>query len=173
MARTEKHKQIVDTGYRLFYRYGFNSIGVDRIISEAAVAKNTFYSTVKSKNNLIAECLEIEIYKIFENLESIIEVNEHDCKYSKVDLILKYFFSLACQKNFNGLLVDKIAVELVREKSNFFCYLEEFNKKLIEYLDQSFLNAEYTLRKELVVVYFLIIKGLISPSGNMFLELVD
>ena len=52
-----KKDDIITTALRLFNSYSYNSIGVDRIISESGVAKMTFYKYFPSKEKLIEECL--------------------------------------------------------------------------------------------------------------------
>jgi AcrR family transcriptional regulator len=41
----------------LFHREGFHNVGIDRILSEAGVAKMTLYNHFPSKQALILECL--------------------------------------------------------------------------------------------------------------------
>ena len=52
-----KKEDIINTALNLFNSHSYNSIGVDRIISESGVAKMTFYKYFPSKAKLIEECL--------------------------------------------------------------------------------------------------------------------
>ncbi|MDS7958808.1 MULTISPECIES: TetR/AcrR family transcriptional regulator [Acinetobacter] len=45
------------TATDLFKQYGFNKVGVDRIIAEAQTSKATFYNIFHSKERLIERCL--------------------------------------------------------------------------------------------------------------------
>lgn len=45
-------ERILETASGLFHRQGYNSTGINQIISEAAVAKATFYNHFKSKDDL-------------------------------------------------------------------------------------------------------------------------
>ncbi|WPP57251.1 helix-turn-helix domain-containing protein [Acinetobacter pittii] len=45
------------TATDLFKQYGFNKVGVDRIIAEAKIPKATFYNDFHSKERLIERCL--------------------------------------------------------------------------------------------------------------------
>lgn len=45
--------RILDTAARLFYAEGVHSVGIDRIIAEAGVAKATFYHHFPSKDDLV------------------------------------------------------------------------------------------------------------------------
>jgi AcrR family transcriptional regulator len=50
--------RIVKTASRLFYENGFRAIGIDRIIAEADVAKQSFYNHFASKDELIVALLD-------------------------------------------------------------------------------------------------------------------
>jgi AcrR family transcriptional regulator len=55
--RPSKRDQLVDTALDLFYRHGFNATGIDRVLSEAGVARMTLYNHFKSKEELIVAVL--------------------------------------------------------------------------------------------------------------------
>ena len=52
-----KRDQLIDAAAELFHRHGFNATGIDRILSEAGVAKMTLYNHFKSKDELILAAL--------------------------------------------------------------------------------------------------------------------
>ncbi len=49
--------RIVSVATRLFYKNGIRSVGVNTVIAESEVAKTTLYEHFRSKDELIAECL--------------------------------------------------------------------------------------------------------------------
>ncbi len=49
---------LIDTAIALFNRDGYHATGIDRILSEAVVAKMTLYKHFKSKNDLIVAALQ-------------------------------------------------------------------------------------------------------------------
>ncbi len=49
--------RVLDTADRLFYNEGIRAVGVDRLISESAVTKATFYKHYGSKDQLVVEYL--------------------------------------------------------------------------------------------------------------------
>jgi AcrR family transcriptional regulator len=55
---SEKRNQILSAATRLFGLYGYHSVGVDWIISEARVTKTTMYRHFPLKTDLIVEVLE-------------------------------------------------------------------------------------------------------------------
>lgn len=52
-----RRDNLVDTALRLFYTHGFNATGIDKILSEAGVAKMTLYKHFRSKDELILAVL--------------------------------------------------------------------------------------------------------------------
>jgi AcrR family transcriptional regulator len=49
--------RIIDAAYDLFTREGIHSVGIDRVIAEAGVAKMTLYRHFKSKDDLVVAAL--------------------------------------------------------------------------------------------------------------------
>jgi AcrR family transcriptional regulator len=62
-------QRVVETAQRLFYREGFQAIGIDRIIAEAGVAKMSLYRHFPSKDDLIVAYLEDAHRQMWEWLE--------------------------------------------------------------------------------------------------------
>jgi AcrR family transcriptional regulator len=58
MARAATRRdQLIDTALALFARAGYHATGIDRILSEAGVAKMTLYNHFRSKDELILAAL--------------------------------------------------------------------------------------------------------------------
>jgi AcrR family transcriptional regulator len=57
-AADETRRRILESGYALFYRHGFNRVGVDEIARAARVTKRTLYNHFKSKDELLASVLQ-------------------------------------------------------------------------------------------------------------------
>lgn len=57
MAQTTKER-LISVGMDLFYQHGFQSVGLDRILSEVGITKTAFYKHFESKDDLIVAVLE-------------------------------------------------------------------------------------------------------------------
>jgi AcrR family transcriptional regulator len=57
-TKSKARERIVETAERLFYAEGVRSVGIDRIIAEAEVAKMTLYNHFSSKDDLILAVLQ-------------------------------------------------------------------------------------------------------------------
>jgi len=47
-------ERLVDVAIELFYRHGFHSVGIDRVLAAAGVTKTTFYKHFESRDELVA-----------------------------------------------------------------------------------------------------------------------
>ncbi|WP_144971981.1 TetR/AcrR family transcriptional regulator [Bremerella volcania] len=56
--KSDARQRLVETAERLFYAEGIHSVGIDRIIAEAGVAKMTLYNHFSSKDELILAVLQ-------------------------------------------------------------------------------------------------------------------
>lgn len=52
-------ERLVATAVELFYRNGFNAVGLDHVIEEAGVTKTTFYKHFTSKTDLMVAAVEL------------------------------------------------------------------------------------------------------------------
>ncbi|WP_158264809.1 TetR/AcrR family transcriptional regulator [Blastopirellula marina] len=50
--------RLISTAIDLFYRLGFNAVGVDRILNDSGVGKTTFYKYFEGKDDLIVAAVE-------------------------------------------------------------------------------------------------------------------
>jgi AcrR family transcriptional regulator len=56
-SRSPARRRVLDTAARLFYAEGIHTVGIDRIIAEAGVAKATFYHHFPAKEALVCAYL--------------------------------------------------------------------------------------------------------------------
>jgi AcrR family transcriptional regulator len=54
----EGRERLVAAAIELFYRRGFNAVGVDQVIAEAGVTKTTFYKHFESKDDLVVAAIQ-------------------------------------------------------------------------------------------------------------------
>ncbi len=72
--------KLIDTALRLFYRYGVNSVGVDRIIAESNVSKMTFFKHFPTKRDLILEFLRVRDERFATWFNRTLEAKTNDKK---------------------------------------------------------------------------------------------
>lgn len=71
-AKAPARSRILDTAGLLFYAEGVHTVGIDRIIAEAGVAKATFYHHFKSKDALVVAYIEEQSRKQREAAEPVL-----------------------------------------------------------------------------------------------------
>jgi AcrR family transcriptional regulator len=54
----EGRERLVAAAIELFYRRGFNAVGVDQVIEQAGVTKTTFYKHFESKDDLVVAAIQ-------------------------------------------------------------------------------------------------------------------
>ena len=65
---SSKREQLLNTALELFYREGYHSTGIDRILAESGVAKMTLYKHFKSKDELILAALQMQHEQISQRM---------------------------------------------------------------------------------------------------------
>ena len=109
-----KKDDIINTALSLFNSHSYNSIGVDRIISESGVAKMTFYKYFPSKAKLIEECLNKRNMNLQESLEAAIAECNPQNYIDHIKTIFFWYNAWFHTEDFNGCMFQKAVEEISR-----------------------------------------------------------
>ncbi len=113
VKNSEIKNKIIETASFLFYKNGYNSTGINEIISEAGIAKATLYNHFKSKEDI---CL---AYLQFKNINFIQDIENFTTSKPKgKDQILAIFEFLEIffqDKDFNGCWCIKTVSEIPKD----------------------------------------------------------
>jgi AcrR family transcriptional regulator len=107
--KTRNH--ILNCGYELFYRMGFNRVGVDDIAAAAGVTKRTLYYHFDSKDALLEAALELHHQLALARIRKY----EHRYTGSAEDIVSLLFAELAKWSktpNWTGAGFTRLAMEL-------------------------------------------------------------
>lgn len=107
-----KKEDIINTALNLFNSHSYNSIGVDRIISESGVAKMTFYKYFPSKAKLIEECLVTRNQNLQQSLEVTIAACDPSDYLSHIRAIFEWYHAWFHSADFNGCMFQKAVEEI-------------------------------------------------------------
>jgi AcrR family transcriptional regulator len=69
LTRASARERLLDAANELFYREGVHSVGIDRVIEHAGVAKATLYNAFGSKDELIRAYLRSRMARVQERME--------------------------------------------------------------------------------------------------------
>ncbi|MEV4157216.1 TetR/AcrR family transcriptional regulator [Nocardia salmonicida] len=99
-------ERLLDTATRLFYTEGVHTVGIDRIIAEAGIAKATFYRHFKTKEDLVVAYLQREYARQRDALESV-----PGDGFATITTIFDTLSDISCGPGFRGCPFLNAAVE--------------------------------------------------------------
>ncbi|AZQ53779.1 TetR/AcrR family transcriptional regulator [Burkholderia cenocepacia] len=114
--RASKRQMVVDTATQLFSMHGFQSIGIERIISESGVARMTLYRHFAGKDDLIHEVLVQRYALIFASVEPRIRAQEDPT--GKVKAVFEWYGAWFRAPEFAGCLFERALAEFGRDHPN-------------------------------------------------------
>jgi AcrR family transcriptional regulator len=110
-ARKTAASKIFDTALDLFYRRGIRAVGVDEIVCEAGVTKPSLYRAFKSKDDLVAACLQESAREGRASVLAAIEAAGPDSQ-DRLRAMIRHFADKLHGPDFRGCLASNVAVEL-------------------------------------------------------------
>ena len=113
MKHSEIKQSIIETASSLFYRNGYNSTGINEIISETGIAKATLYNHFKSKEDV---CL---AYLQYKNSVFVKDIKAH-CQSltvgkSQILGVFDFLQLFFLDRDFNGCWCIKTVSEIPKE----------------------------------------------------------
>ncbi|GJM15727.1 MAG: TetR family transcriptional regulator [Thermodesulfobacteriota bacterium] len=170
-ARLSSKDRIIETANDLFYRQGYHQTGINQIIEESGVAKATFYSNFKSKEDLGVEYLRerdrIDTNATKNTLNGI--TDPHERYMSIINGLLRYMKDT----DFRGCAFGNMAVEITdpnhpmrKEVKLHDDRFRSILKDVIQDLKDS--NPKYKQLDvdQLVDTYHLLVEGAVVASKN-------
>ncbi|MDR7015383.1 TetR/AcrR family transcriptional regulator [Acinetobacter sp. 2JN-4] len=109
-----KKEDIISTALRLFNSHSYNSVGVDRIISESNVAKMTFYKYFPSKEKLIQECLIQRNQNLQASLNIALSKGDPTDHMGQLKTIFEWYAAWFNTEDFNGCMFQKALEEVIK-----------------------------------------------------------
>ena len=102
-------ERLLEAADRLFYRDGIHTVGIDRILEEAGVAKASLYSTFGSKDALIGEYLSQRLARRQERVERAIA--RHESPRDRILAVFDVLIERAAEKDIRGCAFYRAAAE--------------------------------------------------------------
>ncbi len=126
-------ERLIDKALELFNRYGFNAVGIDTILKESGVAKNTLYRHFGSKDELIVSALR-KHDQIFRT--QIVEAVEQD-SVALIASVLRIFDAYELwieRQDFYGCLFINASAEFPDADSSIHMVCSEHKQLVTEYI---------------------------------------
>ncbi|PIF44397.1 AcrR family transcriptional regulator [Chryseobacterium sp. 52] len=123
--------RIVEAAFELFSKQGYNSTGINQIISEAKVAKASFYQYFKSKEDLCVEFLNVRHRYWFNELNLfLLKEEDHQSKLLKAFDFLIYMNE---KENFRGCSFLNILSEIPMDNVKILNVIQHHKAELRNY----------------------------------------
>lgn len=171
VSKGSSRNRIIQAANDLFYNQGYHQTGINQIIEESGVAKATFYSNFKSKEELGVEYLR-ERDRIDTNSTKDM-INGIEDPFERYMSIINGIEKYMKETNFRGCAFGNMAVEItdpnhpIRKEVKL--HDERFRsilKDIIQDLKDSNLKFKNLDVDQLVDTYHLITEGAIVASKN-------
>jgi len=163
--------RIIQTANDLFYRQGYHQTGINQIIEESGVAKATFYSNFKSKEDLCVEYLRERDRIDTDATKNMI--NGIKDPYERYMSIIKGILEHMKETDFRGCAFGNIAVEItdvshpIRKEVK---HHEDRFRSVLKDVIQDLKDSDSKYKKldvnQMVDTYHLIVEGAIVASKN-------
>ncbi|ENV56839.1 hypothetical protein F951_02539 [Acinetobacter soli CIP 110264] len=134
MQRNLKRSRIMQVATDLFSSFGYHAVGVDWIIRDADISKNTLYKYFFSKENLILEVLKERDRACRESLSQLIP-NELP-PIQKLELVFDWHNEWFTAKNFTGCLFAKAINEFPSKTNEINRVATQQKEQLIHEIEQ-------------------------------------
>jgi len=124
-------ERILDKALDLFANQGYNSTGINQIISEANVAKASFYQHFKSKEDLCVAFLEARHKYWFDQLYNF--TNDKTDVKSKIISSFDFLIHMNSKEDFRGCSFLNILAEIPNDNMKILKVIQEHKKDLRDY----------------------------------------
>ena len=134
MQRNELHEHIISSAGDLFYSQGYNSTGVNEIITKCDIAKATLYSHFKSKEDICVAYLNRRHSTFIKNLKGY--VNDRPKGKNQLLAIFDLLRDMYLEENFQGCWGLKTLGELSPDQTTILSVIQQQKKELLLYLGE-------------------------------------
>lgn len=125
--------RIINTASILFHQQGYNSTGINQVISEASVAKASFYQHFKSKDELCIAFLNARHVYWFSGLKDYTSKS----KNARQNVLAAFDFLIFMneKEDFRGCSFLNILSEISKEQSAILTVIQSHKNDLRKYFD--------------------------------------
>ncbi|CAM2938055.1 TetR/AcrR family transcriptional regulator [Chryseobacterium flavum] len=127
-------ERIVETTFELFAKQGYNSTGINQIISDAHVAKASFYQHFKSKEDLCVEFLNIRHQYWFNELHHF--TSSAKGVQSKVISAFDFLIYMNKKEHFRGCSFLNILSEIPADNIKILSVIQSHKTDLRNYFSE-------------------------------------
>ena len=161
----QKRECILVNATELFYENGFQSVGVDLIISRSSVAKSTFYNHFPSKDNLIKSVLIRRNELIQDNIARV--TSECHVPEDKLKAVFDWYAEGLKSEGFNGCMFIRASEEL-RQLNNNLLEIPQQHKDWLTHKIEAILNEMHISNSEAISKLIVVIFEGLTVKASMY-----
>ncbi|SHM14668.1 TetR/AcrR family transcriptional regulator [Chryseobacterium polytrichastri] len=142
-------ERILDVTSQLFAKQGYNSTGINQIISEAEIARASLYNHFPSKTDLLHAYVERKDENWFKELDSFLK--KHKDPKQRILGIFDFRITRQIEEHFGGCPFVKVSTEISADELKAFQLVRNHKERLRNYISslvsqikitQQLLNAD-------------------------------
>ena len=134
MKKQKPKERVLETASKLFREQGYNSTGINQIVSESKVAKASFYDHFKSKDALATAYLHQRHILWFEGLKEF--VNKVKPPKEKILQSFEYLKFINDKEDFSGCAFLNLLSELKHENEEVYQIIKNHKQDLQDFFTQ-------------------------------------
>ena len=158
---SNKREQLLNTALQLFYREGYHSTGIDRILAESGVAKMTLYKHFKSKDELILAVLQMQHEHISERMKrALISLPPRTAILAAFDGLHQWLL----ESGYSGCLFMHAAAEFQQREHPIHHQAAEHKRGLREYFHHALRALQVEQADDLAAQLQFLFEGALSMS---------
>lgn len=162
---SKKREHLIDVALDLFCKEGFHATGIDRILSEAKVAKNTLYKHFRSKDELILAALRRSDETFRNDLMQNVE-KKHKDPLQRVLGIFDFYYDWFNRGNFAGCMFTNVAAEYSNIQDPINKTAHEHKQLMLDYVQKNLDMAKVT-DTDLAIQISVLLEGTITLAYVM------
>lgn len=167
VKHSEIKKKIIETASFLFYKKGYNSTGINEIISEAGIAKATLYNHFKSKEDICISYLQFRNENFLQDLKAFcISKPKGSAQILAIFDFLQLFYK---NKDFNGCwclnTVSEIPKENIVIREEIKKQKNLFIQQIVELINENMEGLTAIEKRTLANGIYLLYEGAVAESN--------
>lgn len=129
VKHSEVRDRIIVTASNLFYKNGYNSTGINEIISESGIAKATLYNHFKSKDDLCIAFLDFKHSSFMKDIDAFTKEKKEGIH--QILALFDYLQLFFQDKKFNGCWGIKTVAEIPQDNQKIRKVLQTQKKEFL------------------------------------------
>ena len=158
----QPREHLISTARKLFHQYGFHATGIDKILAESGVAKNTLYRHFKSKEELILASLRKQDEEFRNWLMR--EVESRNSAVERLLAVFDVYEEWSRTPAFFGCMFINASAEFADADSPIHAFCKEHKRLVTRYIQDLANNANISASERLATYWTLLLDGAIIST---------